>query len=200
MRLIPLQGSAVSMKDELEAAWKSYDDANYADMVAHASRLVLAGNPWAGQGHFLRGMAYENWEGGPEDRLRLAVNDYRRTAILAPHGAAYQNLARVLMKMGAANYDEAYRHLLEASAFGQSPELMLGFGKYFLTKPDPEPGQALMFYRRAALRGRFRGFIAAAQVCRSMDKPLQGALWSLARIVLAPLVWLTQGRRAMYEF
>ena len=33
-----------------------------------------------------------------------------------------------------------------------------------------------------------------------MDKPLQGALWSLARIVLAPLVWLTQGRRAMYEF
>ena len=145
----------MSMKDEREAAWKSYDEANYADMVAHASRLVLAGSPWAGQGHFLRGMAYENWEGGPEDRLRLAVNDYRRTAILAPHSAAYQNIARALMKMGAAHYDEAYRHLLEASACGQSPELMLGFGRYFHTKPDPELEQALVFYRRAALRGRF---------------------------------------------
>ena len=188
------------LEDVVEAAWNSYDREEYADMILHATRLVLAGDPWAGQGHFLRGMAYENWESGPGDRLQLAVNEYRRTAILAPHSAAYQSLARALMKIGATHYDEAYRHLLEASSFGESPELMLGFGKYFLTKPDPEPGTALVFYRRAAFRGRFRGFIAAAQICKSMGKPLEGALWGLARIFLAPLIWLTQGRRAMYEF
>ena len=104
------------------------------------------------------------------------------------------------MKMGGSHYDEAYRHLLEAWTFEKSPELLLGFGNYFLTKPAPDPGQALKFFRRAALRGRFRGFVAAGQVCRGMGKPLQGALWDLARIGFAPVIWLTQGRRATYEF
>ena len=188
------------MEAVVEKAWSAYERKEYADMVAYASQLVCAGDPWAIQGYFLRGMANEHWEGGPEDRLRLAVNDDRAAAILAPHANAYQNLARSLMKMGVAHYDEAYRYLSEGWRFDESPELMLGFGWYFLTKPSPDLALALKFYRRAAMRGRYRGFVVAAQICRNMGKPLQAALWDIARIVLAPAIWLVQGRRAMFEF
>lgn len=184
----------------IETAWRAYDREDYAGMVSYATRLVSAGDPWAVQGHFLRGMAHEHWEAGPDDRLQMAVSDYRSAAILAPHANAYQNLARALMKLGNEHYDEAHRFLLEAWSLKRNPELMLGFGKYFLTKPVPDPERALAFYRRAAMHGRFRGFVAAAQICRDTGKPFQGALWDATRVLLAPIIWLTQGRRAMFEF
>lgn len=190
----------MSLESVVRCAWDAYDREDYADMVACASQLVLAGDPWAVLGYFLRGMANEHWQGGPDECMRLAVSDYRTAATLAPHANAYQNLARALMKMGSARYEQAHRYLLEGWAFEESPELMLGFGHYFLTKPAPEPARAMSFYRRAAMRGRFRGFIVAAQICKSTGRPLQAALWNSARIVLAPLLWLTQGRRAMFEF
>ncbi|HEY9146387.1 MAG TPA: hypothetical protein VIN36_06840 [Thiobacillus sp.] len=130
----------------------------------------------------------------------MAVGDYRSAAILAPHANAFQNLARALMKLGPEHYDEAHRFLLEAWGFKKTPELMLGFGEYFLTKPVPDPERTLDYYRRAAMHGRFRGFIVAARICRDAGKPVQGALWDTARILLSPIIWLTQGRRAMFEF
>lgn len=184
----------------VQSAWRAYDREKYGDMVLHASQLVSAGDPWAVQGYFLRGMANEHWVAGPEDRLRSAVSDYRAAAILAPHANAYQNLARALMKMGGSHYEEAYRYLLEGWKFEQTPELMLGFSNYFYTRPTPDLKQALTFSRRAAMRGRFRGFIVSAQICRSAGSPMQARLWDLARIVLSPVIWLAQGRRAMFQF
>jgi len=192
--------TAPSASDALKQAHLAYDRNDYAAMIDFSSQLVTAGDPWKVQGYFLRGMAYEHWLDGPEGRLRTAVDNFRTAAILAPHANAYQNLARALMKLGDSHYDEAYRLLLEGWEWEKSPELMLGLGHYFLTKPTPEPDQALEFYKRAALRGRFRGFMTAAAILRRTGKPVQALGWDVARISLAPILWLLQGRRAHFEF
>lgn len=189
---------------KLNEIWKlalvAYDRRNYEEMAVHASELIAAGAPWDAQGYHLRGLANELRCDGPGERLDAAISDYRQAAVLVPHPVSYQCLARALMKAGHSRYDEAYRFLLEGSKLELTPELLLGFGHYYSTQASPDLEKALAFFRRAAYRGRFRGFVAAAQLYRRTGSHVKAFAWDLARIVLSPVIWLLQGRHALFEF
>lgn len=152
------------------------------------------------QGYMLRGIAFENWHQSPESKIREAVSDYRSAAILAPSAAAYQYLARALMKSGENHYEEAHRFLQEGWELEKCPEILLGLGKYYLTKPAQDLDQAMLYYKRAAFNGRFCGFLATARIYRISGRPGLAFAWDMLRILLAPLVWITQGRRALFDF
>ena len=178
----------------------AYGRADYPAVIALATQLVRAGEPWMTSGYLLRGWADENLADASEKDLENAIADFRRLAILAPGTPSLLNLARTLMKQGPTHYPAAWAFLGEASAMDHTPEVDLGFAEYHLGAPSGDLRLAQQHFLRAAMAGRFKGFFGYARASRLAGQPGRALLADCLRVVLGPLLWLLLGEKAQYQF
>lgn len=184
---------AVSNKAE-----EALDRGEYAAVVAAATTLIEAGEPWLLDGLVRRALALEHWTEGPPDRLLTAADDWRATIELAPAAVAYRGLARILLKLG--DREAAYDNLLEAESRGVTPETLLGFAQYHRTSVPPDLETAKAYFLRAALRGRSCGIRGYVEVAFELDQPGAAVVMTLGGLVATPLLALVLGERRHDDF
>ncbi|WP_282269108.1 hypothetical protein [Stenotrophomonas sp. PS02298] len=149
-------------------------------------------------GYMSMGAIYEEGGRGVPPDFSLATKAYRKAAAIEPSEITFLNVARTQLLSG--QYQDCLRSLNAASTYGKSPELLLGYARYYEINGDEDFLKALDFYYLAALRGRFAGFFGYSRVARLTGKKWK-AMWAdFLRILLGPLIWLIFGSKARYQF
>ena len=188
--------------DDLQATHDRAEEAlsrgQFEEAVAGATKLVEAGEPWLVDGLVRRALAFENWTGGPPDRLAKAAMDWRSLIEYAPAEVAYRGLARVLLKLD--DRKGAIQNLLEAERKESTPEVLLGFAEYYRTASPPDLEMAKAYYLRAAKRGRTKGMLGYVEVAYELDQPLSAAAMVFMALVATPFLKLILGQRRHVRF
>ncbi|WP_147300573.1 hypothetical protein [Lysobacter silvisoli] len=149
-------------------------------------------------GYLCRGFAYEDGGDGLTPDLAKAIHNYRKASLLAPDSITFCHLARASIKLGEAGLPEAWKFLVQAKTLRDTPEVILGFAKYYREKNEYE--KAKYFYRSAALRGRFAGFFGYSEISRILGQNKRAMLVDSLRVLLGPLIALLIGNKAQEEF
>lgn len=151
-------------------------------------------------GYMFRGNAYEIGGQGLEIDLDTSLDAYRHVAVLQSSSIIYIYMARVCMKQGGVNHEQAIKYLKEAEKIGNPPELYLAYGFFYENSQSKDYDLARYYYLQAAKKGRFHGFFGFSRVSRLLGQHGRAFAMDLARIVTGPLVFLILGRSASKDF
>lgn len=149
-------------------------------------------------GYLCRGMVYEDGGAGVDMDLAVSLDSYRRVSLIAPCSIAFSNLARVSMKLG--DFSRVLRYLESAAEFEVTPELILGFAKFYEECSPADGLTAKRLYIKAAFKGRFAGFFGYSRVARKMGQYGRALAVDCIRVMLGPLMALLLGKKAQYQF
>lgn len=149
---------------------------------------------------FLLGTIYEF--GGPHFPIDLekATYYYRHSVHALRDSVSIVYLARASMKRGHAHYNDAHQWLLELEEIEVTASTHLAWAWYYETSPTPDLQLARQRYVRAALRGRFWGFLGYSRVSRRMGERGRALGCDCLRVLVGPFLFLLLGARTQYTF
>lgn len=173
----------------------------YAGRATEALRIGerLLADPDASRklsGHLCLGLVLEEGGSGVAQDLDAALVHYAEATAMAGGSLTSCYQARATMKKGPEYYDSAIEFLEKAQALGDDPEVLLGFAHYYRTKPNPQIELAKRFYLRAALRGRFAGFMGYSEVSRQVGQRGRALAMDIVRVSCGPFLTIFLGGAA----
>ena len=184
----------------LKEADKAILAGNYSRLAVLAPALIAEGGRFLISGYLYLGIAYENGDSELEVDIDRAVNAYRQLVLLVPCTESYIYLARAMMKRGNESYGDFHKYLSEARKYGTSAILDLGFAEYYKTKKDPDYALSRTYFKRAALRGRFRGFFGYSECSRLMGQPVNALAVDVLRVMTGWMFYLVAGGKTKEQF
>lgn len=186
-------------KDQFKSAMDLLSEGNAREVLLWAESMIASEEESRRlDGLLCRGMVYEDGGVGVNVDLKAALDSYRRVSLIAPCSVAFANLARVCIKL--TDFPRALHYLESAADYESTPEVALGFARFYEERLPADRPAAKRLYIKAAMKGRFAGFFGYSRIARSLGQSGRALAMDCMRVLLGPFIALLLGRRARYQF
>lgn len=172
----------------------------FREALIVADELIKSGPAYDYAGYLYRGWIREHGGDGLEIDLVKASSDYKKLIAVSPSAQSYQNIARVLMKQGGDCNDLAYKYLIEGYRIRETPELDLGFAKFYSQGAHKNYDRSALYYKRAAWRGRYKGLLGLANIYRLQGMRHKAVCVDILRVLFWPFMVVFNGTKALDDF